>query len=189
MRTWPEELAKKYPLPKGVIPERPWWHLNTRGPAGNGSRLASPPEGGVPYWYESWVRSDGLYDVVEPNKAAILREQCDSKNPLPHPGFRTGQVWAFRTLDGLIVTQITHDSRLANPNLEDRWGEEVRGILLASPIRILLKTPEDTFEVTTGEFSEEDKPNLWVAFLALESYLIADPCCPWLAPWASSESP
>jgi hypothetical protein len=71
-------------------------------------------------------------------------EAIDREFPLPHPGFRAGQVWADETGTTVLITRMAQGIP---------WLENGRG---SGYIR--------------------DYP-----------YLVADPCCPHLAPWAPSE--
>ena len=60
----------------------------------------------------------------------------DSERPLPHPGYRAGQVWAAEDGSSVVITNTNQIS----PSFR------------------------------------EDYP-----------YLLADPSCPWLAPWSPAE--
>lgn len=172
MKPWPEALRKLCPLspvpweergrreyPR-VVGARPWWmfpeivkgspdsirddkrvgwrrdgttiwqrgkrQLFTQGPGSSGLSWAEVPK-------------DGSWQGERVNLATLV----DTTNPLPHPGFRAGQVWADETGTTVVVTRMTQGIP---------WFENGRG---SGYIR--------------------DYP-----------YLVADLCCPHLAPWSPS---
>jgi hypothetical protein len=86
--------------------------------------------------YPSWLRSDG--QTAEEGESLL---DIDREHPLPHPGFRAGQVWADDLGNSIVLQFVNHSSAVLT------------------------------------EFS--------VSF----QYLVHDPCCPWLAPWAPVEIP
>ena len=123
MKPWPEALAKLCPLdPRITNPERPWWR----------------PDPDPEFTKRMAERSDGYGCRLHDRKAM---ESVDRNIPMPHPGFRAGQVWADETGTTVVVTRMAQGIP---------WFENGRG---SGYIR--------------------DYP-----------YLVADPCCPHLAPWA-----
>ena len=153
MKPWPEKLREAYPSLPGRVPERPWWW--TPGECTHGKAVSCwGGSGPVPYFYRDTVRADGLYVCCESKDMTALREAADTDQPLPHPGFRVGQIWGDEEGETRLVVGM-------------QWG---------------------TIPLICGEhYSDAD--NVWVAQLACLNkdrfcYLIADPCCPWLAPWS-----
>ena len=135
MQTLPAAVQLAFPCKPDQIPDRPWWSLEnaSEGPAFHyGRRLR---------------RTDGLHSQdLTPLKLKPL-EGVDAEKPLPHPGFRAGQVWAKGDGNSIVIL---------------RMG----GIWPKYPI-------------ITDEFSYAPEQ-----FNAVYPYLMADPACPWLAPWA-----
>lgn len=97
------------PIPPGYseaadnapIPGRPWWHVKYGGVA----RASIPPQHAV----SGFCRSDGAFVPHEtwqvrgesldfPDSVAAY----DAAHPLPHPGYRAGQVWLYP--DGSTTT-------------------------------------------------------------------------------------
>ena len=70
MKPLPRAVQAAFPCPPDRLPERPWWCR-----AGGQFRRRDMTELACPY-------NEGL--TVE----------YDAKNPIPHPGYRAGQVWA-----------------------------------------------------------------------------------------------
>lgn len=126
MREWPKAIVERFPLPEYANVKRPWWHVVLAGvQARNGAGKSAV------------ARTDA--DVV-----AIDREQ-----PLPHPGYRTGQIWANEFGNSIQICR------------------EVAGWLtIAASDVLLVKRGDD---------------------LGGYCFLVADPACPWLAPWAPQE--
>ena len=77
----------------------------------------------------------------------------DKENPIPHPGFRVGQVWATQTGEAWQVMQ--------GP---------------AGKLAVLVYSEGAMDFVILG-------PG-WDFGSADDLFLVADPCCPWLAPWS-----
>lgn len=136
MKPWPETLAKLYPLdPRLPNPKRPWWR---RDPDPEFTkRMAERPDG----------YGCALFDFD-------VMKRIDTRVPMPHPGFRVGQVWAWLA--------------------EDRWV-----------VFTLVSYLEGVYLDSLGVEVLEDK--MLVRYT--DSYLVADPCCPHLAPWAPPETP
>lgn len=94
MRAWPKEITEDYPISEDVHwPERPWWGKKGVDGLGWPNRLGSP--------FVS--RIDGKYVLdLSPVEAA----RFDRLHPLPHPGFRVGQVWGNEFGDAVIVQRV-----------------------------------------------------------------------------------
>ena len=107
MIPWPAKLLDLYPFPAAELvatfgeivrdrdPLRPWWFVE--------------PTAIKPCWRRTDRREvlfyqDGWHGRISIAKLAEQRIEVDKDHPLPHPGFRVGQVWADE--DG-NATQIT----------------------------------------------------------------------------------
>lgn len=99
MRPWPEAIAKLYPVSKWAVAERPWW---------------TTQDG-------SYVRSDGFAvprfiggggwqgpDTSTPMLIDVVLAAWDKKAPLPHPGFRVGQLWCWFAEGKPVIFTIDH---------------------------------------------------------------------------------
>jgi hypothetical protein len=187
----PEELRALYPSADGLIPERPWWRSAGRGMRRrDGVGIADVPpryerEG---YFLCPYRESDGgkvqhtlegmptqrttharfLHDMLE------LVRAIDAKHPVEHPGFRVGQVWGYVERFAwaapgehqVIVTQLIGAFKPSPGN--------------GGPVRF---TTANAF----GDPVHRTEPELrkWLH----DAFLLADPCCPWLAPWGPAEEP
>lgn len=90
------DIAKRYPMPEGAHPERPWWrYVQAEGPV----MLTMPPI--VPY---RWVRADGTIGPTFPHRGGegSPGRECDDdlaridrEHPLPAPEPACGQVWVW----------------------------------------------------------------------------------------------
>ena len=75
MKALPEAVQRAFPREAGDLPERPWWYKSREGR--NGA--------------DCYRRND------DPHTSASTVEEVatyDAAHPLPHPGYRAGQVWA-----------------------------------------------------------------------------------------------
>lgn len=152
---WPEALAGVYPLPPEAVRARPWWRSLPGGTdrtlvRTDGLRLDREvpgkyhivgPPGGLPL-------SEGPNLRIEDD--AALLAQVDGWRPVPHPGFRAGQVWADTAGMVVVITEQNPSIETTHVRVGAQWlsvGEAERGLC----------------------------------------HLLADPCCPWLAPWASAD--
>lgn len=193
MRPWPKELLNVIPLPpqrgsalleaiggpEGVIAARPWWRRELcMGPEHDmyrwGDETGSPPIGRASVLEYQFRRTDGTvlrgYDP-EPLTA------WDLEHPIPHPGFRTGQVWAFpheAWLDSKTPYSIFRMVTVLSADV-DGQAQEVCRVEFSEGIPLYGTTTERIFR-----WSQMQRVK------TMEGYLIADPCCPWLAPWSAS---
>lgn len=156
MMLWPLALRAVYPAAPDRHPDRPWWTLwkNAHGAGATRSdgasihtivsdtvtRLSFTLGGGA-------AMPLGLPFPSNVDIAAWMAA-ADRHVPLPHPGVRVGQVWAFMEGEFWRVIQVVDASVLGCLRVVPRGGTAL------------------------------DLPS--------EAYLIADPCCPWFAPWAPS---
>ena len=90
MTPWPAKLAELYPV-RRRNKDRPWWVFTVDG---------------------RWVRERDhwlLPDTSElPRGEAMAR--IDAEHPLPHPGFRVGQIWANGTSGCAVQVIATYPS-------------------------------------------------------------------------------
>jgi len=190
MNQWPNAILKEYPLQPGPdrMPGRPWYERAAVERDLGGARVIALDT-------DTWVRRDGIllqrlykrneadeldgsqpvgWVLVDPKgpvgqnmrgphgkpaeTAAGIAEFADLTRPFEHPGFRVGQVWA----------------RMFGPS--------------AFSIHTIVGAHDGKF-VLTG-YSPENTPELqdWTAerleSLLQGALLVADPACPWLAPWS-----
>lgn len=114
MKPLPQAVQDAFPCVLKRPPERPWWR---------------------PYREQFERGHMSTNDLSFPQNYAALASY-DAKHPLPHPGYRAGQVWAAEDGSSVVITNTNQ---------------------IAPRFR-------------------EDYP-----------YLMADPSCPWLAPWSPVE--
>jgi hypothetical protein len=132
------------------IPYRPWWRNDEE----SKGRFV--------------VRTDGVIAIDEEEAEAI-----DQAKPLPHPGYRVGQIWVVlfpqmsMVVGPLTALDLVEPSRTHNTVM---YGLEDYGPLLRLAHKVLKNTPI----INTGWGIESG------------SILLVDPCRPELAPWASS---
>jgi hypothetical protein len=213
VRTWPKELLEKYPLApvpnsRGQakqVRERPWWTIT--------DVVRSKAEEVLHYKIVA-NRSDGVHIyqndrsflgvsggvVAGPNTSKLtasvkkseswqakrqeLIEQVDAMSPLPHPGFRVGQVWAFRhkhpntfPVESFVIVTITYSFLRELEAWIEFSGPPVQG---SGPAEYLHSSKGRNLD-----FFLTDPEDLKL-LLESEGYLLADPCCPWLAPWSGA---
>lgn len=140
----PPELLELYPAPPDApIPGRPWWRIKEH----RGS-LAS-------LCYNTIRRVDGhtADDKADPELIAAF----DRENPLPHPGFRVGQVWGYWQVNAPVVASIAL-----------QFGDQF--LVFAADY------PGSKYQHTMDSGRLHGCLAGW--------FLLADPCCPHLAPWA-----
>lgn len=102
---------------------------------------------------ESVVAVDGL-----PSDRLGLWPDGPHARTGPHPGFRVGQVWAWIWMDQVYSAAVTQ----AHPTCGLLTQDTGRWIVEAAGVRIW-----------RVDATQEHLP----------AWLLADPCCPWLAPW------
>jgi hypothetical protein len=87
----PEAVQAAFPCEAGNLRERPWWYKSRHGVGG----------------------ADCLRRTDDPHTTAFTVEQAavhDAANPLPHPGFRAGQVWVGERGQSVIFLSVAHDT-------------------------------------------------------------------------------
>lgn len=132
----PAELLELYPQKPGTLRGRPWWTDTPRG----------------------FVRNTPTNRI--PDQPRQLPGDCiefDQRFPLPHPGFRVGQVWGYWQVNAPVVASIAL-----------QFGDQF--LVFGADY------PGSKYQHTM------DSGRLH-GFLA-GWFLLADPCAPWLAPWA-----
>lgn len=77
MKPFPPAVQEAFPMTNAVLPERPWWRK---------SRL-------------------GLVERIDVYASIEEIERVDAENPLPHPGYRVGQIWCNDRGDCQMITQ------------------------------------------------------------------------------------
>lgn len=82
MRPWPTPLTEMFPLDPLLDRERPWWRMQTPTPRDAGCDMP-------PLWRRT--ADQRIHDPTHGTRAEL-----DAREPLPHPGFRVGQIWAWR---------------------------------------------------------------------------------------------
>ena len=82
MKPLPEAVQSAFPCAPDRLPERPWWRR----------------AGG------QFLR-DGMGGLSRPLNDVLL-EDYDAKNPLPHPGYRAGQVWADEDGGSIVIVAV-----------------------------------------------------------------------------------
>lgn len=185
MRPWPEAIAKNYPLPafesreiSGLArllarhPTRPWWFwiqlgsdtvVDGVGPA-SGSELRM-----------GWLRpQDGLCAVVESGiSLSSLR-----------PTKETGKLLAPHAFD--VVDPLDAAAPLLHPGfrLGQIWADFVGDSVVISA----LPAPDHPMAVDYQDRGDHMTALELGRFNAYRyCYLVHDPACPWLAPWAPKE--
>lgn len=170
MKPWPKALQERYPCHPLAVPSRPWWRI----------------EGPV---HVEYMRTDAYYvqeyqgfwalyvldrvaDMLNyppghpspfksPEEAMAFADECFT---LPHPGVRVAQAWASES--GGAVQIVSMDAN---------------GHLIAC-VDDTHREPRDS-KARTGY---NLRPVLVNFQPDLYPYLVADPCCPHLAPWSPS---
>lgn len=85
MKPLPEAVQRAFPREAGAVPSRPWWYLSPDGRSGE----------------------DVYWRVDDPRIPAPTVEEVaayDAERPIPHPGYRAGQVWAREDGSSVVVT-------------------------------------------------------------------------------------
>lgn len=142
-----------------IIPDRPWWYS----------------DGGGRFYRQDWNTTKEM--VPEITSIAEM-EDFDKQNPISHPGFRPGQVWflQFQQTDVVgVLNSVLPERQLLDKFRYPAYMYNAYANLMNSPeseivwsfggVRLTRSVFRDLFE--TGD-----------------AYLVADPVCPWLAPWA-----
>jgi len=149
VKPWPEEILKRYPrVDSELYRSRPWW---------SSTPLALHRRDGRQVSTQKTVTGTLLLRFRTGDELQVEMERIDIESPLPHPGFRVGQIWAR----------------------EDGSARGVQAFDGNTPI-VLAKGSTQTL----GVWSDHAKP---IPLPSEFCYLIVDLACPWLAPWSPAE--
>jgi hypothetical protein len=177
VKPWPAALLERYPRPVDVCHVRPWWYVTrTEGglwPLWRRKTTAVPrtPQNiSVPFYgqisesitVEAWETIKNCTSGKSAERVLAEMAEHDHSRPLPHPGFRTGQVWANEAGEARIVQAVAGDK-----------------VVIFDEGK---KTINETFYTSILTYA---RPIIMPIDLC---YLIIDPCCPWLAPWSPQEA-
>lgn len=157
MKPLPPELQAAYPCPSDRLPDRPWWQKGVW-PVNDADYVDLRPS--------RFRRQDGRLAVFLEEVAAI-----DASDPLPHPGFRVGQVWGWPDGTAIAVTAS------ANQNKERFWILGFPDGHLGS-LEICQDVERPVVPIGPGWRQVGMSERFYGRFL------LADPACPHLAPWA-----
>lgn len=160
MKPWPKEVREHFPLPPDALPERPWWRLVQVGVATWWVRQGPCAPGAAPYRIHTDAPARAMAD------AAVY----DRVHPLPHPGFRVGQVWMLAMRD-------------SEDDPAPLW--QAASIVFDSDPTHLLGARARRWRLGSGEDVDDEEMHGW---FDTDAYLVADPACPWLAPWSPVEA-
>jgi hypothetical protein len=89
MKPFPEAVQKAFPCAPGRVPDRPWWWYGAKPYR---RRLIPAFDTGANEQY-----------LAKTDEEAV---EADAKYPIPHPGFRAGQIWAAEDGDSVSISQI-----------------------------------------------------------------------------------
>lgn len=117
------------------------------------SEYGARPDGWFPL-----IRSDGMLAV---SMADVLR--IDAEAPLPHPGFRVLQAWVWSDCGIVEAATVVHRDSGGVMAMLQAWGA--------------------TFTISAGAGVFLPDASMPIGRRAVPAWLLADPCCPWLAPW------
>ena len=96
MKPLPEAVQQAFPCAPDRLPERPWWGCCQH-------------HDGVPrYRRNDDVPSHREQLVYIIHSTAEHTSAHDAKNPIPHPGYRAGQVWATEDGTSVVVGAVLH---------------------------------------------------------------------------------
>jgi len=204
----PEVLQRLYPCAPGHIPSRPWWTgdhfhaIRTRAPwhvvhvvdLPAAPHWADAPRPGVYRWKDAdWqqllgaCRSQALqcadaetrslvcwapYKTAFTDLEAAMADTDGRLAPLPHPGLRVGQVWGRADGEGVHVMQIMAVDRAGS------FAVYAENSLGAAHAR---RHSQPDLDSAHARWSS---PAECINILLTGCALLADPCCPWMAPWA-----
>lgn len=138
MKPFPQELQEMFPCAPGQVANRPWWRQAVRTAVAH--------------------RSDESILVRDPD---ALRDY-DEAHPLPHPGIRVGQTWAW---------------------LSEREEGRIMGVAT-----ILEYDPDASHGARSDAcwlLGNEWLSDQELRDLLQHGFLLVDAACPHLAPWSA----
>lgn len=80
MRPFPLAVQTAFPCSEGRFPKRPWWAFKS----------------------SEVVQSHPNRELLKQAEGSDEAESVDVRHPIPHPGYRAGQIWASE--DGQSIT-------------------------------------------------------------------------------------
>ena len=86
MKPFPKAVQEAFPCAPNSVPERPWWY--------------HAPIGWTRFIPALNTRTYGAFNAETAAEAA----EADAKYPIPHPGFRAGQIWVDKDGWGIVIT-------------------------------------------------------------------------------------
>ncbi len=99
MKPFPEAVQKAFPCPSDRHPERPWW---VRAGGIDARRYQRAEPRATNDWMVLAVH------IVHPTESELPR--IDAEQPLTHPGYRAGQVWASENGSNVALMSVTNKS-------------------------------------------------------------------------------
>lgn len=89
MKPLPEAVQRAFPAPDGRLLERPWW------------KASYHRNGELSYQRQDEGPSSPDVYMLRPTASQV--SVMDAQFPLPHPGYRAGQVWADDNGSSVVV--------------------------------------------------------------------------------------
>lgn len=155
MKPWPPELLAMFPLDARMDrhPQRPWW-IRRSG-----------------YWLRWTDQEHFTVPECAPDAEAAM-EAIDAANPVDHPGFRVGQVWAI--FESMAFPRVDSMSDVVPIG---------RGVTAVQIICYDFAFPSGTgpWRLAYDAVGWADR-NLRDYLKG--AYLVSDSACPHLAPWS-----
>jgi hypothetical protein len=177
MKPWPVELQRMFPRNDGMRPDRPWWPDSSKH-SGHVRR-----DGAVIYLYDAARECEVSFTQVP-----AMQDACDKEQPIPHPGFRVGQIWAKVVespsaaagfVEVFTLTAYVHQP--AEVDEETSLTRKASDHFLVSSSGVLF-WPEG-LRGGSPAYTEAEA----LRFRLTKAFLVHDPVCPWLAPWSPPE--
>ena len=100
MKPFPEAVQKAFACPPDRRPERPWW---VRASGIDTPRYRRTSE---PLATNDWMVL--AVHIVHPTESELPR--IDAEQPLPHPGYRAGQIWSAENGSSVVLMSVTNKS-------------------------------------------------------------------------------
>jgi len=144
------------------IRARPWWRDMS-----SGRRMGLYPD----YDYD-FRRRDG-------KRAGSFAQACriDAEEPLPHPGYRVGQIWVLDFIQlTLVLGPLTSEDMWQVPDYSSRYPRN-NSLLPFNRMVAAAKRSLDPGSIWSPSWHIEDGLQ--------QTCLLHDPCRPDLAPWVS----
>jgi hypothetical protein len=164
VKPWPAALAEHYPFhsaDEDRHPIRPWWRkadLTAKHRASHRGLAVHI----VPR--PGWLRTDGKeVNSSQSDNAQLAIFDLDC--PVPRPSLRVGQIWA------------------------DEHGRAVTLLSAFAGQAVCMENVQLTAMRSDGHMSYYGEQNVIRNFRSdVYEFLVYDPCCPWLAPWAPASA-